>query len=131
MRPDPRAVDHEASHMAAAKLLGIELEPVEFDRMGWDGWTGRVRLTPAAKERLTGSFEDRLAVAVVAIMPSVVILGDEEGSRGDDALVLEVCPGGWAASVWEFYVRRRAQKLMASAEFGQAFGEAVAEIESE
>jgi hypothetical protein len=133
-RPPPRVIDrrvrdHEAAHMGAAKVLGIELEPAEFDHAAWDGWTGRVRLTAAARERLTGSFEDRLAVAVIAIMPSVAILGGEEGSRSDDALVLEVCPRDWALSLWEFYVRRRAQELMASAEFGQAFGKAIAEIE--
>jgi hypothetical protein len=122
---DPRDRDHEAAHEAAAKLLGIELEPAEFDRMGWDGWTGRVRLTAAARERLTGSFQDRLAVAIVAIMPSVAILGDNAGCRGDDALVLAVCPADWAANEWWFYARRQAEKKMASDEFGEAFGDSI------
>jgi hypothetical protein len=127
---DRRVRDHEAAHMGAAKVVGIELEPAEFDHAGWDGWTGRVRLTAAARERLTGSFEDRLAVAVIAIMPSVAILGDEEASRSDDALVLEVCPRDWSLPLWEFHARRQAQKVMASDEFGQAFGDAVAEIDA-
>jgi hypothetical protein len=128
-RPAPEIIGHEAVHMALAALVGLEVEPARFDTMGWDGWLGRVMLTEAERDRLEGTFGDRLKIATVAIAPSLVVFNDN--SSGDAALVDAMCPSDYEILLWRFIVETSARKQISSDAFGDAFSKAEAAIEEQ
>ena len=128
MRPDPGVVDHEACHGAAALLVGIAVDGYAFDGMGWDGWLGQTLLSGHALRALEGGYRDRLAIATLAFMPYVVLLGEPEG-KGDMALVDAMQPHGYSGKLWRFIVEEDARRLYRSERFHPAFAEAVERIE--
>jgi hypothetical protein len=127
---DPRVRDHEACHGAAASLVGIEVDGYAFDRMGWDGWVGQTVLNHDALRALEGTYRDRLAVATLAFMPYVVLLGEPEG-KGDMALVEAMRPHDHSARLWNWLVEQDARRLFRTDEFLEAFGAARDRIEQQ
>ena len=123
-----RVRDHEAAHGAAATLVGIEVDGYAFDRMGWDGWLGQTLLNGEALRALEGSYHDRLAVASLAFMNYVVLLGEPEG-KGDMALVEAMRPHDYSPQLWKWIVKQNARQLVRSAGFGAAFAAASERIE--
>jgi hypothetical protein len=128
-RPAPEIIGHEAVHMAVAELVGLEVQPAQFDVMNWDGWQGRVMLTEAERDRLTGTFDERFKIATVAMAPSLVMFNDN--SSGDAALVDSMCPSDYTLRLWRFVVENHARKQISSDVFGDAFGRAEATIEEQ
>jgi hypothetical protein len=96
--------------------------------MAWDGWRGQVRLTDAAREALTGSYQDRLGWSTVAMVPSLVMFG-AEGCEGDLRIVEEIRPDGYTVELWRWVVGQHARELIASDGFAEAFAAARERIE--
>ena len=86
-------------------------------------------MTEVERERLTGTYYERLAVATVAMAPSLVMFDDN--SRGDAALVDSMCPSDYSLRMWRFIVEHHARKQIGSEAFGDAFGKAEAQIEEQ
>ncbi|TMK90882.1 MAG: hypothetical protein E6G43_04750 [Actinobacteria bacterium] len=86
-------------------------------------------LTEAERDRLTGTFDERLKVATVAMAPSLVMFNDN--SSGDAALVDEICPSDYELRLWRFIVEHHSRKQIRSDAFGDAFGKAEAQIEEQ
>jgi hypothetical protein len=129
MRPND-AVSHEAAHGAAALLIGIAVDGYAFDRMAWDGWIGQTLLNGAALRALEGSYRDRLAIATLAYMPYVVLLGEPEG-KSDIGLVEAMRPSRYSREIWRWVVMQNARRLFLSADFEPAFASSSAKIEQQ
>lgn len=127
MRPDPQTIAHEAVHLAAASLLGLEVEPVQWGSAVFDGFLGQVRLTDAARQELVGTYGDRLRYATVAMLPSVAIFR-AEGCESDMALIEAMRPTGYSRELWGWLVGQNARRLFLSEEFDRALAEAAARI---
>jgi hypothetical protein len=84
-------------------------------------------LTEAERDRLTGTFNERLKIATVAMAPSLVMFNDNNSS-GDAALVDEMCPSDYELRLWRFIVEHHARKQIRSDAFGDAYGRAEAKI---
>jgi hypothetical protein len=86
-------------------------------------------MTEGERDRLTGTFDERVKIATVAMAPSVVMFYDN--SSGDTALVDSMCPHDYTLKLWRFIVEHHSRKQIASDAFGDAFGKAEATIEQQ
>jgi hypothetical protein len=84
-------------------------------------------LTQAERDTLTGTFDERLKVATVAMAPSLVTFNDN--SSGDAAFVDAMCPDDYELRLWRFIVEHHGRKQIRADAFGDAFGKAEATIE--
>jgi hypothetical protein len=119
--------DHEAAHGAAASVLGVRVDDVEFDSWGLNGFHGRTTLNEEDLMHL-GSFEGRKTMAVIAFMPQVVLFGDP-WSVNDDKLVCDLCPKDHDLRLWLWIVEHEARRVFGAQEFLEAFGVARDRIE--
>jgi hypothetical protein len=86
-------------------------------------------MTEGERDRFTGTFDERVKIATVAMAPSVVMFYDN--SSGDTALVDSMCPHDYTLKLWRFIVEHHSRKQIASDAFGDAFGKAEATIEQQ
>jgi hypothetical protein len=69
-------------------------------------------MTEGERDRLTGTFDERVKIATVAMAPSVVMFYDN--SSGDTALVDSMCPHDYTLKLWRFIVEHHSRKQIAS-----------------
>jgi hypothetical protein len=114
--------DHEAAHGAAAAVLGVRVDDVEFDSWGLDGFHGRTHLN---HEDLAGleSFEFRKTLGVIAYVPRLALLDDPWGVK-DAVLVDELCPSGHDLRLWRWIVEHDARRVFGTQDFAEAFAAA-------
>jgi hypothetical protein len=106
----------------------VAADPVQRRMPSGDEVT-EVSPTGAEHDRLTGTFEERFKIAIIAIAPSLVMFNDN--SSGDAALVDSMCPHDYTLRLWRFVVQNHARKQIRSDAFGDAFGKAEAQIEEQ
>ncbi len=82
--------DHEGAHMAAAAVLGVRVDKVEFDPWGLERFHGRTHLNEEDLVRL-GSFDGRKTMGVTHTCRGSFSSTSRWGVK-DDALVLDLCP---------------------------------------